>query len=867
LVFPIKTISKRGLELVLGEGLIFDDRVCIIHNMTLALFFKKKPVATLAQLEKTSGLSGRSVLRHLKALGYYSSYTHNSRYYTLKSIPKFDKNLIWFHRDIGFTKLNSIYDVIVHCTDRSKMGYSAKELSEVVRTRVLNQLRTLVQGRRLNRGRFSNGYVYFSMDPVRYHKQVNQRRKVANEMPVLEAGSLVDTGVLPGGLSHSEIVIVLTTMLHHPRSSLKALQDALLERKLRVSKTALLEMFEAYGLEEYKKKEHRLLSLILEHIASMTGESRWKDPSKILTLHPHKKFCPQCKRRLHSYKTQRQLVYSVVYGNFTVRAKYLYCPVHAYNLQDNESVVSYRSEALAKIVGHHKRYAYDVMTYIGVSRFLQGRQIQEICAELDQDYSIPVSTSQAGRLSEEFLIRLSCLHASYRFHLKSLIDRQGGYYLHIDASYENKSSTVLVGLDGVTGWVLFSEKLPSEREEFIVPALRQLRRDFGQPQGIMRDMARSMEKAVSAVFPNVPQRVCHFHFLRDVGKDILKQDYHDFRSVMIAEKVTPQLNSLRRNLLEPLKKHKPDRQIVQDVLSGRRKISSAIYKTMDVLIVVSTIDWIMDYPQDGSGLGFPFDHSYIDYYGRCQKAYKLLLYLQERVSSPKFKDAQLDTLVFVLARILEPAYEAAGVLKQTHVNYTAKRSEFNKLRRVMRFYCDAKAPLSQDLGYRSIEEMRAANKELKKFFHGLKMRIKKSRQQARRTAMHIVIAHLEKHWKFITVQTRKKTLYGARTNNTEERFYRGVKKKFRRALGKKDISNEFDRLGTYIPLVRNLENPAYVETVIGSIENLPEAFADLDPQLVAKHTEKFYENRFGVAYELRKIIDPIKLLQTCNPQS
>lgn len=835
--------------------------------MSLVLFFEKRQVATLPQLEKASGLSGRSVLRHLKALGYYSSYTHNSRYYTLNSIPKFDRNLIWTHRDIGFTKLNNLYDVIVHCTDRSKMGYSAKELSAVVRTRVLNQLRTLAQGGRLNRGRFSDGYVYFSMDPVGCQKQITRRREIAKEMPVLEAGHLVETGVYPGGLSQSEIVIVLTTMLQHPQCTLKSLQDALVERKLKVSKTALSELFEAYGLEGYKKKEHRLMSLILERMASISGENRWKDPGKILTLHPRQELCPQCNRRLHSYKTQKQLVYSVVYGNFTARAKYVYCPVHAYDPEDNENVVSYRSEALAKIVGSHKRYAYDVMTYIGISRFLQGHQIQDICAELDQDYNIPVSTSQASRVSEEFLIRLSCLHASYRFHLKRLIDRQGGYYLHIDASCENKSSTVLVGLDSVTGWVLFSEKLPSEREEFIVPALKQLKRDFGQPQGIMRDMARSMEKAAFAVFPKVPQRICHFHFLKDVGKDILKKDYQDFRSVMIAEKVTPQLNALRRDLLEPLKMHKPDRQIVQDVLSGRKKISSVIYKTMDVLIVVSTIDWIMNYPQDGSGLGFPFDHSYIDYYGRCQQAYMLLLTLQERVSSSKFKDARLDTLVFVLAKILEPAYEAAIVLKQINANYTARRSEFNKLRQVMRFYCDAKAPLSQELGYRSIEEMRAANNELKGFLHESKSRIKNTRQDARRAALTIVIAHLEKHWKYITVQTRKKTIYGARTNNSEERFFRDVKKKIRRSLGKKDISNEFDRLGTYIPFVKNLENPSYVETVIGSIENLPEAFADLDHQLVAKHTEKFYENRFGVAYELRKSIDPIELLKTCNTQS
>jgi hypothetical protein len=523
-------------------------------------------------------------------------------------------------------------------------------------------------------------------------------------------------------------------------------------------------------------------------------------------------------------------------------------------------VRSYRTKALAKVVGRSRRYAYDVMSYIGISRFLQGRQIKEICADLRKDYHIPLSASQAGRLSEEFLIRLSCLHTSYRLHLKRLIENRGGYVLHIDTSCEDKSSAVLVGLDGGTGWVLVSEKIPSERKEFIVPALKQLNRAFGPPRSIMRDMGKAMANAATTVFPGIPQRICHFHFLKDVGKDILKEDYQSLRSLMIKQKVAPQLNALRRDLLGPLKKHKPDPQVLEDLLSGRRRMTRQIYRSVDVLLVVIMIDWILNYPQDGSGLGFPFDHSYPYFYARCRRAYNLVLKLQARVSSTVFKDAKLDTLVFSLAKVCEPAYEDAETLKSLNDTYAAKLSQFNKLRHVMRFYCDSKAPLSQELGFASIEEFREANKSLKKFLREKKRQLRNDRHPARQAALKIVIEHLDKHWDYLTVQTKPAGKSSERTNNAQERMYRSVKARMRRITGKKDVSREFDRLGAHIPLVQNLENPSYVKAVLGSIEHLPEALADLDPALVAKQTERFYEDRYGPAYRLRKSIDPIQLL-------
>ena len=70
----------------------------------LAKLFKRKKCYTIEQLSHCLNYSLISIRRFLKVIGYYSSFTHNSKWYTLRSIPSFGKNGIWFCQAIGFCK-------------------------------------------------------------------------------------------------------------------------------------------------------------------------------------------------------------------------------------------------------------------------------------------------------------------------------------------------------------------------------------------------------------------------------------------------------------------------------------------------------------------------------------------------------------------------------------------------------------------------------------------------------------------------------------------------------------------------------------------------------------------------------------------
>jgi hypothetical protein len=43
-------------------------------------------------------------------------------------------------------------------------------------------------------------------------------------------------------------------------------------------------------------------------------------------------------------------------------------------------------------------------------------------------------------------------------------------------------------------------------------------------------MGKEILAAVASVFPGVADFICHFHFLIDIGKDLMGEDYQDIRN-------------------------------------------------------------------------------------------------------------------------------------------------------------------------------------------------------------------------------------------------------------------------------------------------------------------------------------------------
>ena len=113
--------------------------------------FEHVPVAKLDELSRALRASGRTVARALKKLGYHSSYSHAGKFYTLVDVPRFDRNGLWFHEDVGFSQYGTLLATLDRLVRAAEAGHTHEELRSLLRLRVQNSLRGLVKAGRIGR--------------------------------------------------------------------------------------------------------------------------------------------------------------------------------------------------------------------------------------------------------------------------------------------------------------------------------------------------------------------------------------------------------------------------------------------------------------------------------------------------------------------------------------------------------------------------------------------------------------------------------------------------------------------------------------------------------------------------------------------
>ncbi|MCX6922107.1 MAG: transposase, partial [Verrucomicrobia bacterium] len=200
----------------------------------------------------------------------------------------------------------------------------------------------------------------------------------------------------------------------------------------------------------------------------------------------------------------------------------------------------YGAESLRQLVPAGCTFGYDVLVFVGRALFLRQRRAQEIIQEL-QARQIQLSPSEVGYLGKKFVVYLALAHRQSAPRLKQALRAQGGYILHLDGTGEGGGPMLMSSLDSLSEIVLGNVKVPSEKTERIVPFLEQIKRRFGVPVAAVHDMGPGILAAVQRVFPGVPDFVCHFHFLRDAGKDLLAADYDAIRQRLRQHGLTEKL--------------------------------------------------------------------------------------------------------------------------------------------------------------------------------------------------------------------------------------------------------------------------------------------------------------------------------------
>ncbi len=70
---------------------------------------------------------------------------------------------------------------------------------------------------------------------------------------------------------------------------------------------------------------------------------------------------------------------------------------------------------------------------------------------------------------------------------------------------------------------------------------------------IIRDMSKEISEAVSEVYPNVPHKIYHCHYVRNLGDILFKQRYTTLRNKVVNAKIHSKFRSLNKKYLKGTK--------------------------------------------------------------------------------------------------------------------------------------------------------------------------------------------------------------------------------------------------------------------------------------------------------------------------
>jgi hypothetical protein len=167
-------------------------------------------------------------------VGYYSSFTHNGGWYTLRSVPRFGQDGLWFHNEIGFSRAGSLTNTLVDLTNRSVAGLTAEQLGAKLRSRCHSVLVQLCRQGRLQRQKIGASHVYFSVDPD----------IAALQRQTIEGLSEIQ---FPAEIA----VLILVEFIRHPDSSFEQLSQAVFRKTSVTVKAAQIEkLFDQHGLKK-----------------------------------------------------------------------------------------------------------------------------------------------------------------------------------------------------------------------------------------------------------------------------------------------------------------------------------------------------------------------------------------------------------------------------------------------------------------------------------------------------------------------------------------------------------------------------------------------------------------------------------------
>jgi len=378
-------------------------------------------------------------------------------------------------------------------------------------------------------------------------------------------------------------------------------------------------------------------------------------------------------------------------------------------------------------------------------------------------------------------------------------------------------------------------------------------------------MGAGILSAVTTVFPAIPDFICHFHFLRDLGKDLLEKDYDGIRKLLrkhaITQKLLYRARCFRSAILE-----QPDRiEGFWRCLNTDSLVAEKHLERFPLLCAYSLLQWALEGKTQGEGYGFPFDRPQVQFARRLRLVYERLEQIKEMHLRGPWQD---NIPLLKLACELEKVCTDKALVKWLR-QIEPKIEVFDQLRQAMRI---AEAGGSRGLNSGSEPvPLGPIQKALGRF----RRRILARSDYPDNPSWKTLIAQIDKYWdKLFADPITVKTPHGPvsvqpqRTNNIMERFFRDLRRGARRRTGQNSISKFLQSMIADTPLVRNLDHPHYLKIILSGRASLEDRFADVNGDMVRLELNAAQVSADKVPQKIRRLIAtpdfPLTLSQLFN---
>jgi hypothetical protein len=340
-------------------------------------------------------------------------------------------------------------------------------------------------------------------------------------------------------------------------------------------------------------------------------------------------------------------------------------------------------------------------------------------------------------------------------------------------------------------------------------------------------MGAGILKAVATVFPKVPDFICHFHFLRDIGKDYLGTEYDIIRKQLSKHEINAKLCYRAKQLKADIDRNP---ELIQEFETTIREEAPPT-EARQFIPIVSTytlIQWVLQGKSEGHGYGFPFDHPLLSFAKRIRIFYAVLEKLQPERLRGRWQDNKPYFKVY---------HDMNKIMKDRRLWNAVEQIEnriivFEKLRKAMRI-----APSSGKAGLND-EGQKGHIHTIKKGVVKFRGWLTNRKNYPQDIAAQKMIEQIDKYWKKlfadpITVQTPTGPvlIQPQRTNNILEQFFRSIKRAHRRRTGNASSRRMLRTILAETPLIKNIDNPAYMKILLNGKESLEDVFAEINVKM------------------------------------